>query len=289
MRGSADLVRGIAPSPALSGHRVSHSSRRGGHRAGRGTGGRHRRRTRCRGRCTRPPRRCGGVRRRRHRGRAVVERSIIGAGARIGPRALIRDGVIGDGADIGARASCCVARGVARCDPARRRGPVLHRRLMTPPAGGPQSQTPTWSRFAAVGDSFPRGSGTPIPTCPTVSAGGQTAWPTSSRRSAADRGAGPLRYANLAIRGKTLEQGGRRADRPDARARPRSDRRVRGCQRPGAAVGRHRRADGPLRRVHRATRLGRRDGAHVHRVRHRRPSAVSRAAWAVRHLQRTPP
>lgn len=32
----------------------------------------------------------------------MIERSIIGFGARIGPRALIRDGVIGDGADIGA-------------------------------------------------------------------------------------------------------------------------------------------------------------------------------------------
>ena len=40
---------------------------------------------------------------------AVVERSIIGFGARIGPRALIRDGVIGDGADIGAR--CELLRG----------------------------------------------------------------------------------------------------------------------------------------------------------------------------------
>jgi mannose-1-phosphate guanylyltransferase len=40
---------------------------------------------------------------------AVVERSIIGFGARIGPRSLIRDGVIGDGADIGAR--CELLRG----------------------------------------------------------------------------------------------------------------------------------------------------------------------------------
>ena len=40
---------------------------------------------------------------------AVIERSIIGFGARIGPRALIRDGVIGDGADIGAR--CELLRG----------------------------------------------------------------------------------------------------------------------------------------------------------------------------------
>ena len=40
---------------------------------------------------------------------AVVERSIIGFGARIGPRALIRDTVVGDGADIGAR--CELLRG----------------------------------------------------------------------------------------------------------------------------------------------------------------------------------
>ncbi len=39
----------------------------------------------------------------------MIERSIIGFGARIGPRALIRDGVIGDGADIGAR--CELLRG----------------------------------------------------------------------------------------------------------------------------------------------------------------------------------
>ena len=38
-----------------------------------------------------------------------LERSIIGFGARIGPRALIRDGVIGDGAHIGAR--CELLRG----------------------------------------------------------------------------------------------------------------------------------------------------------------------------------
>lgn len=40
---------------------------------------------------------------------AVIERSIIGFGARIGPRALLRDAVIGDGADIGAR--CELLRG----------------------------------------------------------------------------------------------------------------------------------------------------------------------------------
>ena len=40
---------------------------------------------------------------------AVVERSIVGKGARIGPRALIRDTVIGDGAEVGAR--CELLRG----------------------------------------------------------------------------------------------------------------------------------------------------------------------------------
>ena len=40
---------------------------------------------------------------------AVVERSIVGFGARIGPRALVRDGVIGDGAVVGAR--CELLRG----------------------------------------------------------------------------------------------------------------------------------------------------------------------------------
>ncbi len=40
---------------------------------------------------------------------AVIERTIVGFGARIGPRALVRDGVIGDGADIGAR--CELLRG----------------------------------------------------------------------------------------------------------------------------------------------------------------------------------
>ena len=63
-----------------------------------------------------------------------MERSIIGFGARIGPRALIRDGVIGDGADIGAR--CELLRG-ARVWPGvidpRLRNPLLDRHLgMTP-------------------------------------------------------------------------------------------------------------------------------------------------------------
>lgn len=104
VRGSADLVRGIAPSPALRGHRgeqLVHDGAAvspgalliGGSVVGRGAeigpG------TRLDGAVI-----FDGV---RVEAGCVIERSIIGFGARIGPRALIRDGVIGDGADIGAR------------------------------------------------------------------------------------------------------------------------------------------------------------------------------------------
>ncbi|MEQ0567545.1 NDP-sugar synthase [Mycobacterium tuberculosis] len=104
VRGSADLVRGIAPSPALRGHRgeqLVHNGAAvspgalliGGTVVGRGAeigpG------TRLDGAVI-----FDGV---RVEAGCVIERSIIGFGARIGPRALIRDGVIGDGADIGAR------------------------------------------------------------------------------------------------------------------------------------------------------------------------------------------
>lgn len=104
IRGSADLVRGIAPSPALRGHRgeqLVHDGAAvspgalliGGTVVGRGAeigpG------TRLDGAVI-----FDGV---RVEAGCVIERSIIGFGARIGPRALIRDGVIGDGADIGAR------------------------------------------------------------------------------------------------------------------------------------------------------------------------------------------
>lgn len=104
VRGSADLVRGIAPSPALRGHRgeqLVHDGAAvspgalliGGTVVGRGAeigpG------TRLDGAVI-----FDGV---RVEAGCVIERSIIGVGARIGPRALIRDGVIGDGADIGAR------------------------------------------------------------------------------------------------------------------------------------------------------------------------------------------
>ena len=110
VRGSADLVRGIAPSPALRGHRgeqLVHDGAAvapgalliGGTVVGRGAeigAG-----ARLDGAVI-----FDGV----HVGAgAVIERSIIGFGARIGPRALIRDGVIGDGADIGAR--CELLRG----------------------------------------------------------------------------------------------------------------------------------------------------------------------------------
>ena len=43
---------------------------------------------------------------------AVIERSIIAAGATIGPRCVIRDAVIGEGADVGAR--CELISGRAR-------------------------------------------------------------------------------------------------------------------------------------------------------------------------------
>ena len=110
VRGSADLVRGIAPSPALQGHRGEHwvhdsaavspgAVLIGGTAVGRGAE-------------IGPGVRLDGavifdgV---KVEAGSVVERSIIGFGVRIGPRALIRDGVIGDGADIGAR--CELLRG----------------------------------------------------------------------------------------------------------------------------------------------------------------------------------
>jgi mannose-1-phosphate guanylyltransferase len=110
VRGSADLVRGIVPSPALHGHRgeqLVHDDAAvspgalliGGTVVGRGAE-------------IGPGARLDGavifdgV---RIEAGSVIERSIIGFGARIGPRALIRDGVIGDGADIGAR--CELLRG----------------------------------------------------------------------------------------------------------------------------------------------------------------------------------
>ena len=110
VRGSADLVRGIAPSPALRGHRgeeLVHDGASvapgalliGGTVIGRGAE-------------IGPGARLDGavifdgV---RVEAGAVIERSIVGFGARIGPRALVRDGVIGDGANIGAR--CELLRG----------------------------------------------------------------------------------------------------------------------------------------------------------------------------------
>ena len=110
VRGSSDLVRGIAPSPALSGERgekLVHDGAAvapgavliGGTVIGRGAeigpG------ARLDGAIIFDGAQIGAG--------AVIERSIIGFGTRIGPRALIRDGVIGDGADIGAR--CELLRG----------------------------------------------------------------------------------------------------------------------------------------------------------------------------------
>ena len=110
VRGSADLVRGIAPSPALHGHsgeKLVHDGAAvspgalliGGTVVGRGAE-------------IGPGVRLDGAvifDGARIEAGSVVERSIIGFGVRIGPRALIRDGVIGDGADIGAR--CELLRG----------------------------------------------------------------------------------------------------------------------------------------------------------------------------------
>ncbi|MBT0568473.1 sugar phosphate nucleotidyltransferase [Williamsia sp. CHRR-6] len=110
VHGSADLVRGIAPSPALTGVRgesLVHDGAGvapgalliGGTVVGRGA------EIGARARLDGAVVFDGAV----IEAGAVVERSIIGFGARIGPRALVRDGVIGDGADIGAR--CELLRG----------------------------------------------------------------------------------------------------------------------------------------------------------------------------------
>ncbi|EOM75386.1 NDP-sugar synthase [Rhodococcus rhodnii] len=110
VRGSADLVRGIAPSPLLEGERgeaLVHPSAGigggalliGGTVVGRGAvigAG-----ARLDGAVV-----FDGA---QIEAGATVERSIVGFGVRIGPRALVRDGVIGDGADIGAR--CELLRG----------------------------------------------------------------------------------------------------------------------------------------------------------------------------------
>ncbi|NLV80926.1 MAG: NDP-sugar synthase [Rhodococcus sp.] len=110
VRGSADLVRGIAPSPALQGQRgesLVHPGASvapgavliGGTVIGRGA------------EIGAGARLDGAVifDGAKVEAGAVIERTIVGFGARIGPRALIRDGVIGDGADIGAR--CELLRG----------------------------------------------------------------------------------------------------------------------------------------------------------------------------------
>jgi mannose-1-phosphate guanylyltransferase len=110
VRGSSDLVRGIAPSPALRGHHgesLVHDGASvapgavliGGTVVGRGAE-------------IGPGVRLDGavVFDGAHvAAGSVIERSIIGSGVHIGPRALIRDGVIGDGANIGAR--CELLRG----------------------------------------------------------------------------------------------------------------------------------------------------------------------------------
>ena len=110
VRGSADLVRGIAPSPALEGPRgesLVHPGAGiapgavliGGPVVGRGA------EVGAGARLDGAILFDGAV----VEAGAVVERSILGFGVRIGPRALVRDAVIGDGADIGAR--CELLRG----------------------------------------------------------------------------------------------------------------------------------------------------------------------------------
>lgn len=110
VRGSADLVRGIAPSPALPGRRGEHLVHDGASVAPGalliggtvvGRGAEIKAGARLDGAVIFDGADVGAG--------AVIERSIIGFGARIGPRALIRDAVIGDGADIGAR--CELLRG----------------------------------------------------------------------------------------------------------------------------------------------------------------------------------
>ncbi|QIS15266.1 sugar phosphate nucleotidyltransferase [Nocardia arthritidis] len=110
VRGSADLVRGIAPSPALHGQRGESLVHPG---AGIAPGA-----LLIGGTCVGRGAEVGAGSRldstvvfdgAHIEAGAVVERSIIGFGARIGPRALVRDAVIGDGAQIGAR--CELLRG----------------------------------------------------------------------------------------------------------------------------------------------------------------------------------
>ncbi|MBY6349916.1 sugar phosphate nucleotidyltransferase [Rhodococcoides corynebacterioides] len=110
VKGSADLVRGIAPSPALEGTRgesLVHPGAGvapgalliGGTVVGRGA------EVGAGARLDGAVLFDGAV----VEAGAVVERSILGFGARIGPRALVRDAVIGDGANVGAR--CELLRG----------------------------------------------------------------------------------------------------------------------------------------------------------------------------------
>jgi mannose-1-phosphate guanylyltransferase len=106
--GSADLVRGIGPSPALSGTRgesLVHPTAT----VAPGTvliGG-----TVLGARVTVGARLDGAVvfDGARVEAGAVIERSILGHDCRIGRRALVRDSVVGDGADVGAR--CELLRG----------------------------------------------------------------------------------------------------------------------------------------------------------------------------------
>ena len=60
---------------------------------------------------------------------SAIERSIIGFGARVGPRALVRDGVIGEALTSARAASCCAERGSGPAYTFPRRDPLFLRRV----------------------------------------------------------------------------------------------------------------------------------------------------------------
>ena len=165
VRGSADLVRGIAPSPALGGHRgeeLVHDGAAvapgalliGGTVVGRGAE-------------IGPGVRLDGAvifDGARIEAGTVIERSIIGFGARIGPRALIRDGGHRRRRPH-RRALRAAARraGVARGGHSRRRHPLLDRRLSRAFIIGGSPPLSHW-RVAAVANCVSPKSPSGIPS-----------------------------------------------------------------------------------------------------------------------------
>ena len=103
VRGSADLVLGRAPSPAVPGRcgdrLVLPTARR---RPGRQTDRRHGRRRGRGGRRGRPHHGCAVLAGAVVEPGAVITDSLIGAGARIGARTVLAGAVVGDGAEVGA-------------------------------------------------------------------------------------------------------------------------------------------------------------------------------------------